>query len=33
MPATGYQLSFGGEAADESFYADVLSLVVEENAA
>ncbi len=33
MPATAYQLSFGGEAVDESFYADVLSLTVEENAA
>jgi phage protein D len=33
MPATGYQLSFAGEAVDEAFYADVLSLTVEENSA
>jgi phage protein D len=33
MPATGYQLLFGGEAVDETFYADILSVTVEEHAA
>ena len=33
MPATGFQLLFGGEAADEALYADVVSLIVEEHAA